>query len=236
MKNKKKLCIIGVSALCIVVAVVLCITLIPKHNGDKPAESEAKETSSGTIVIDEPEKDTQSDETKNINEDDKLADDGKGRLSPEVETDDISKSGSTGEKAKDTNKTVTEQPIPNDEGKTGGISIGSGEATAYSCGEKSHHCENAEYHAYIKNLELDGCPYCGSHNCASFYVTNEWGYTEYTPTKCPDYSKQKDNTEVCPRCGLGYWSAENPGGCFSYLQDTVCECGETVKGNTCHHH
>ena len=175
MKNKKKLCIIGVSALCIVVAVVLCITLIPKHNGDKPTESEAKETSSGTIVIDEPEKDTQSDETKNINEDDKLADDGKGRLSPEVETDDISKSGSTGEKAKDTNKTVTEQPIPNDEGKTGGISIGSGEATAYSCGEKNHHCENAEYHAYIKNLELDGCPYCGSHSCASFYVTNEWG-------------------------------------------------------------
>lgn len=51
MKNKKKLCIIGVSALCIVVAVVLCITLIPKHNGDKPAESEAKKTSSGTIVI-----------------------------------------------------------------------------------------------------------------------------------------------------------------------------------------
>ena len=54
MKNKKKLCIIGVSVLCIVIAVVLCITLIPKHNGDKPAESEAKETSSGTIVIDEP--------------------------------------------------------------------------------------------------------------------------------------------------------------------------------------
>lgn len=49
MKNKKKLCIIGVSALCIVIAVVLCITLIPKHNGDKPAESEAKEASSGTI-------------------------------------------------------------------------------------------------------------------------------------------------------------------------------------------
>lgn len=90
MKNKKKLCIIGVSALCIVAAVVLCITLIPKHNGDKPAESEAKETSSGSIVIDEPEKDTQSDETKNVNEDDKLADDGKGRLNPEVENDDIS--------------------------------------------------------------------------------------------------------------------------------------------------
>ena len=50
MKNKKKRCIIGVSALCIVVAVVLCITLIPKHNGDKPAESETKETSSGTSL------------------------------------------------------------------------------------------------------------------------------------------------------------------------------------------
>ena len=236
MKNKKKLCIIGGAVLCGILAAVLCIVLIPKSGDSKPAESNPTKSTGGTVVIDEPEKDTQSDETKNINEDDKLADDGKGRLSPEVETDDISKSGSTGEKAKDINKTVTEQPIPSDEGKTGGISIGGGEAAAYSCGEKNHHCENAEYHAYIKNLELDGCPYCGSHSCASFYVTNEWGYTEYTPTKCPDYSKQKDSTEVCPRCGLGYWSAEKPGGCFSYLQDTVCGCGETVKGNTCHHH
>lgn len=236
MKNKKKLCIIGGAAVCLILAAVLCIVLIPKSGDSKPAESTPTESTGGTVVIDEPVKDTQSDETKNINEDDKLADDGKGRLSPEVETDDISKSGSTGEKAKDTNKTVTEQPIPNDEGKTGGISIGSGEATAYSCGEKNHHCENAEYHAYIKNLELDGCPYCGSHNCASFYVTNEWGYTEYTPTKCPDYSKQKDNTEVCPRCGRAYWSQSNPTGCFSFLQDTVCECGETFLGNTCHHH
>lgn len=236
MKNKKKLCIIGGSVLCIILAAVLCIVLIPKHSDKIPAESKETESTSGTVVIDEPEKETQSDETKNINEDGKIKDDGNGRLSPEEETEEAAKSKTTGEKAKEVNKTVTEQPIQKDDGKTGGISVGGGDTERYSCGDKNHHCENAEYHAYIKNLELDGCPYCGSHSCQSFYATNEWGYTEYTPTKCPKYNKQKDATEVCPRCGLGYWSADNPGGCFSYLQDTVCECGETVLGNTCHHH
>ena len=236
MKNKKKLFIIGGSAISIILAVVLCIALIPKHGEDKPAESEVTESAGSTVVIDEPVSETQSAETNNINEEEKLEDDGVGLLKPEVEADEAAKSETTGEKAKEANKVITEQPVSKDEGQTGGITIGGGEAAAYSCGDANHHCENAEYHAYIKNLELDGCPYCGSHSCISFYVTNEWGYTEYTPSKCPAYDKQKDNTEVCPRCGLAYWSADNPGGCFSYLQDTVCECGETVKGNTCHHH
>ena len=236
MKNKKKLCIIGGAVLCVILAAVLCIVLIPKSGDSKPAESNPTKSTGGTVVIDEPVKETQSDETKNINEDGKIKDDGNGRLSPKTEAEEAAKSTTTGEKAKEVNKTVTEQPVPKDDGKTGGISVGDGEAEKYSCGDKNHHCENAEYHAYIKNLELDGCPYCGSHSCQSFYVTNEWGNTEYTPTKCQEYNKQKDATEVCPRCGLGYWSADNPGGCFSYLQDTVCECGETVLGNTCHHH
>lgn len=236
MKNKKKLCIIGGAVLCVILAAVLCIVLIPKAGDSKPAETNPTGSTGGTVVIDEPVKETQSDETKNINEDGKIKDDGNGRLSPETEAEEAAKSTTTGEKAKEVNKTVTEQPVPKDDGKTGGISVGGGEAEKYSCGDKNHHCENAEYHAYIKNLELDGCPYCGSHSCQSFYVTNEWGNTEYTPTKCQEYNKQKDATEVCPRCGLGYWSADNPGGCFSYLQDTVCECGETVLGNTCHHH
>ena len=236
MNNKKKLCIIGISTLCIVIAVVLCIVLIPKHSEDKPAESEVKETVSKAVVIDEPEKDTLSAENMKQDEKDKIEDDGNGLLTPEVEGDTTSESKTTGEKAKEPNKAVTEQPVSKDEGQTGKINIGGGDVAAYSCGDANHHCENAEYHAYIKNLELAGCPYCGSHSCKSFYATNEWGYTEYTPTKCPEYNKEKDDTEVCPRCGLAYWSADNPTGCFSYLQDTVCECGETVKGNTCHHH
>lgn len=236
MKNKKKLFIIGGSAITIILAVVLCIVLIPKHGEEKPTESEPTESSNTTVVIDEPVSETQSTETNSINESEKIDDDGNGLLKPEVEDDTAEKSETTGEKAKEPNKTVTEQPVSKDEGDTGAIQIGGGESTAYSCGDANHHCENAEYHAYIKNLELAGCPYCGSHNCKSFYATNEWGYTEYTPTKCPEYNKEKDDNEVCPRCGLAYWSADNPTGCFSYLQDTVCECGETVKGNTCHHH
>ena len=77
---------------------------------------------------------------------------------------------------------------------------------------------------------------CGSHSCPSFYDVNEWGFTAYNPQKCPKYQETKDPAKYCQRCGREMWSPENPNGCFSYLQDTQCECGELVKGNTCHHH
>ena len=54
MKNKKKLFIIGGSAITILLAVVLCIVLIPKHGEEKPIESEPTESSNTTVVIDEP--------------------------------------------------------------------------------------------------------------------------------------------------------------------------------------
>ena len=106
------------------------------------------------VVIDEPVSETQNTETNSINETEKIDDDGNGLLKPEVEDDTAEKSETTGEKAKEPNKTVTEQPVSKDEGETGVIQIGGGESTAYSCGDANHHCENAEYHAYIKNLEL----------------------------------------------------------------------------------
>ena len=53
MKNKKKLFIIGGSAISIILAVVLCIVLIPKHGEEKPTESEPTESSNSTVVIDE---------------------------------------------------------------------------------------------------------------------------------------------------------------------------------------
>ena len=99
MKNKKKLCIIGGSAACVILAVVLCIALIPKHGEDKPAESEVTESAGSTVVIDEPVSETQSAETNNINEEEKLEDDGVGLLKPEVEADEAAKSETTGEKA-----------------------------------------------------------------------------------------------------------------------------------------
>ena len=154
MKNKKKFLIIGGSAIAIILAVVLCIVLIPKHGEEKPTESEPTESSNTTVVIDEPVSETQSTETNSINESEKIDDDGNGLLKPEVEDDTAEKSETTGEKAKEPNKTVTEQPVSKDEGETGVIQIGGGESAAYSCGDANHHCENAEYHAYIKNLEL----------------------------------------------------------------------------------
>lgn len=57
MKNKKKLCIIGGAAVCLILAAVLCIVLIPKSGDSKPAESTPTESTGGTVVIDEPVKD-----------------------------------------------------------------------------------------------------------------------------------------------------------------------------------
>ena len=111
MKNKKKFFIIGGSAISIILAVVLCIVLIPKHGEEKPTESEPTESSNSTVVIDEPVSETQSTETNSINEEVKIDDDGNGLLKPEAEDDTAEKSETTGEKAKEPNKVITEQPV-----------------------------------------------------------------------------------------------------------------------------
>ena len=108
--------------------------------------------------------------------------------------------------------------------------------TVYNCQSKNHRCQNEEYHIYLHNMELKGCKYCGSHSCVSFYALNEWGFTKYDASKCPKYNIKSDPAKYCKSCGREMWSQKNPTGCFSYLQDTACECGEYVKGNTCHHH
>ena len=148
-------------------------------------------------------------------------------------------SGNNSGNANTTEKPVTEEQ-PKDTGNDnngGGIQIGGGDSTEkYSCGCPNHHCKNAEAHAYIHNLELEGCSYCGSHSCPSFYDVNEWGFTRYNQTLCPKYSEKSDPAKYCQQCGRELWSQSNPTGCFRYLQDTDCECGEHVKANTCHHH
>lgn len=133
---------------------------------------------------------------------------------------------------------IVEVKPPKGDSETGGVDIGGNppQDEAYDCGSADHHCRNAEYHAYLLNLELEGCPNCGSHSCKSFYAVNEWGHTQYDPTICPKYDEKKDPNKYCPECGRKKWSLDNPTGCFRYLQDTQCECGEYVEGNTCHHH
>ena len=40
----------------------------------------------------------------------------------------------------------------------------------------------------------------------------------------------------CPECGLRIWTTWYPQGCFTFLEDTVCDCGEFVPAMECHHH
>lgn len=40
----------------------------------------------------------------------------------------------------------------------------------------------------------------------------------------------------CPACGRRLWTSWYPSGCFTYLTDTVCSCGQLVYAMQCHHH
>ena len=40
----------------------------------------------------------------------------------------------------------------------------------------------------------------------------------------------------CLVCGRKLWTSSYPSGCFTFLVDTVCECGQLVRAMECHHH
>ncbi|MDD4496149.1 MAG: hypothetical protein PHV32_17710, partial [Eubacteriales bacterium] len=168
-----------------------------------------------------------------------IIDDGNA-LKPDENVTDSSDSKTTGEKAKETVSTVQEADPPKNEDESdngGGIQIGGGETeTKYSCGSPNHHCDGPETHAYILNLELQGCPYCGSHSCPSFYAVDEWGNACYTPSKCPKYDITKDPVYYCQVCGRKNGNGDN-NTCQKWIVDTVCPiCGKLVKANECHTH
>ena len=128
----------------------------------------------------------------------------------------------------------TEPPVEeDDDDDEGGISIGGG-TTAYDCGTEGHHCDGPETHAYILNLELKGCKYCGSHSCPSFYAVDEWGNTCYTPSECPAYDVHDDPVHYCQKCGKACGDGTN-GTCVQYVNACDCpSCGEHVDSWTCH--
>lgn len=135
--------------------------------------------------------------------------------------------------AKDTDKTVSTF-TPTQPNNNGGVNIGGSEPTAYNCNTANHHCDGPETHAYITNLELQGCMLCGSHSCASFYALDEWGHTCYNVTKCPKYDAKKDPVLYCQICGKTNGDGSN-GTCVQFVNDANCpNCGQFVKANTCH--
>ena len=104
----------------------------------------------------------------------------------------------------------------------------------YNCHTPKHNCDTPEKHAFITNLEIDGCPVCGSHSCPSFYALNPWGFTHYTPSKCPEYDKRKDPVYTCQDCGKPTGDGTN-GTCARFVNAANCpNCGEYVPAWTCH--
>ncbi|HHW45410.1 MAG TPA: hypothetical protein GXX17_00690 [Clostridiales bacterium] len=105
----------------------------------------------------------------------------------------------------------------------------------YNCGNPLHHCVNEAGHNYLVEIEEEGCPYCGSHSCPSFYTVDKWGYPIIDPTVCPQYDVKKDPTKYCQDCGRPIGSKK--GQCLQFLISAYCDiCGKWVEGRTCHYH
>lgn len=104
----------------------------------------------------------------------------------------------------------------------------------YNCGNPNHHCDGPATHSFITSLEEKGCPYCGKHDCPSFYAVDKWGQACYTPNQCPQYDIHKDPVYYCQDCGKPCGSGSS-GTCVKYTVDIKCPyCGENVKAWTCH--
>lgn len=234
MKNKKKAFIIGGISLAVVVAIILCIVLLPKKPAtDTPKPTETTDSTESNLVLETPIKD----ENGNTVLETVANDDGTG-LKPIIEEDKANNDKNTSVKATETAKPITEKVNGNtntkDEGTTGGISINGGENTKYSCGVAGHHCDGPETHSYISNLEIEGCKYCGSHSCKSFYATDKWGNTCYTPSKCPQYNVKKDPVQYCQSCGKKCGDGTN-GTCVQFVNTCDCpNCHKHVDAWTCH--
>lgn len=235
MKNKKKLFLIGGISLLVVACIVLTVVFTSGHSKTtKPAIKDDSDVSSG-LVVDKPQENKENADIQAlIDSNEKITDDGTG-LKAQVEEEPEYKSSvkSTGNKA---TKPAEKTPIPAEQGQSG-IVIGSGENTeSYNCNTKNHHCDGPETHAFIQNLELEGCPYCGSHSCPSFYATDKWGHTCYTPSKCPKYNTHNDAAEYCQKCGKKCGDGGN-GTCVQYITACNCPiCGKWVESWTCHSH
>ena len=247
MKNKKKLLIVGGCVVGVILAIVLLIVLMPK-NGTDPKTPETTGISDVNtekdVTIEDPSESSEpteetTDESKKTTKDEEpsvIEPDGKG-LTPVEE-----KKPEQGEQSIDTKKETSKvddpvketDPPKQDEPSSGGIVIGGNTPEPYDCGTPGHHCDGPETHAYVLNLELGGCPYCGKHDCPSFYATDEWGQTCYTPSKCPSYDIHKDPVHYCQKCGKPCGDGSN-GTCAEYNIDIDCPlCGEHVEAWTCH--
>ncbi len=235
MKNKKTLFIIGGAVLAAVLAIIVIVCAVgsktPDTSQNTPSTGEDTTVSVDDIAVDDPQ--TDDSETDETSGDEKEESDSGNVLTPDEPTEPSTDSSVSTEPAITPDVPVTEQ-TPKDDGKGGGITIGSGQAEKYDCGVAGHHCDGPETHAYVTNLELQGCPHCGKRDCPSFYATDEWGNTCYTPSKCPEYDIHSDPVFYCQKCGKSTGDGSH-GTCVQFVNACNCpNCGVWVEAWTCH--
>ncbi len=242
-KKTTNIIIIAIAAL-VVVGAVLIIALSGGKGPESPA-TDPETTTSEVIVSDiNPDNPENPDTSKDELDPDPISDDPNETIDP----DDIltipdeptpavpATPGTTShEPAKDPVKPVTEK-TPDDDGDgtpNSEITIGD-QPEPYNCGTPGHHCDGPETHAYILNLECEGCPYCHKSDCPSFYATDEWGNTCYTPSKCPKYDVHLDPVYYCQTCGKKCGDGSH-GTCVQFVTACNCpNCGKHVEAWTCH--
>ena len=233
LKNKA---FIGISAAVLVIVIAITAVLLLPDKVPIDEASQAQETSDVTVNV--PDISTPSETSVISEQPDKEAEkENTSDLVVDVGGTKDTDKNSDSSKASTPDKPVTEEQ-PKDTGNdnnSGGIQIGGGDSTEkYSCGCPNHHCQNAEAHAWILNLELEGCPYCGSHSCPSFYATDEWGNASPDSTLCPKYDITKDPIKYCQICHKKNGDGSN-GTCVQFVNACYCpNCGEYVEANTCH--
>jgi hypothetical protein len=161
-----------------------------------------------------------------------VPDDGNALTIPDEPAPVFRNEGNEQEDIEEIAKPITER-MPQDDGN-GGVTVGDVQPEVYNCGSPGHHCDGPETHAYILNLELEGCPYCHKSDCPSFYATDEWGNTCYTPSKCLQYDIRKDPVYYCQICGKKCGDGSN-GTCVQFVTACNCpDCGKHVEARTCH--
>lgn len=234
-----KLFISSVAVALVVIIGVVVVLLIPNKaenlDGENTSNSSGVMVNSPDVNVSIPSGTTASDETtKTTNTSD-----------PNETSDLVVDIGGTTKKPKDTDESKTPAktadtpitPSTPSQPDSEGISIGDDESNSqYNCGVEKHHCINADNHAYIENLELQGCIYCDSHSCTSFYYVSSAGIPICNPQLCPKYNEKNDPIEYCQKCGRKNGDGEN-NTCQKYIVDFTCpKCGQLIKANECHTH
>ncbi len=236
--TRKNKIILSITAGVIAIAVIVTAVILTGGKTPLPAPSDpvTSQPSSDVVVnlpTDDPAETGSTTDTGK--EEDALGLDVGG--DPETPTGTGNKGSNSDNPAKTPEKPVdTKKPDQTADNNGGGLVIGGDDHdhVPYSCGTPNHKCNSPESHAFIANLEITGCEYCGSHSCPSFYGTDEWGNSGLFPKLCPKYDIRKDPLYYCQDCGKKVGDGTN-GTCVQFINACKCPlCGADVPARTCH--